>query len=59
MADNAASVKVLDELMGKLTIAKDAAAIKEASANIASFMNGHIEDQDVPNKCVVIPRLAD
>jgi elongation factor 3 len=50
MSGNAASVKVLDELMGKLTIAKDAAAIKDASASLASFMNGRIEDQDVPSK---------
>jgi elongation factor 3 len=52
MSGNAASVKVLDELMGKLTIAKDAAAIKDASASLASFMNGRIEDQDVPSKTI-------
>ena len=52
MSGNAASVKVLDELMGKLTIAKDASDIKEASSSLASFMNGRIEDQDVPNKTI-------
>lgn len=49
-SENAQSVKVLDELMQKLTISKDAAAIKEASGSLASFMNGRIEDQAVPTK---------
>jgi elongation factor 3 len=49
-SENANSVKVLDELFQKLTISKDAAAIKEASAALASFMNGRIEDNDVPSK---------
>jgi elongation factor 3 len=50
MAENAQSVKVLDELMKKLTISADAAAINEASASLASFINGRIEDQAVPSK---------
>lgn len=50
MAENQKSVKVLDELMQKLTISKEADAVKEASANLASFMNGRIEDQAVPSK---------
>ena len=49
-SENAKSVKVLDELMQQLSISKDAAAIKDASAALASFMNGRIEDQDVPTK---------
>jgi elongation factor 3 len=51
-SENAMSVKVLDELMSKLTIAKEPAAIKDASASLASFMNGRIEDQDVPSKTI-------
>ncbi|KAK3317986.1 armadillo-type protein [Apodospora peruviana] len=51
-SENAKSVKVLDELMQKLTISKDAAAIKEASAAIATFINGHIEDLDTPTRTV-------
>ena len=47
---NAQSLKVLDELMQKLTISKEADAIKEASANLASFINGRIEDVDTPTK---------
>ncbi|KAL1896687.1 translational elongation factor EF-1 alpha [Ceratocystis pirilliformis] len=46
------TVKVLDELMKKLTISKEASDIKEASSSLASFLNGHIEDQDVPTKTI-------
>jgi len=49
-AENAKSVKVLDELMQKLNIAKEPADTKEASAALASFINGRIEDLDVPTK---------
>jgi len=50
--ENAQSLKVLDELMQKLTIAKEADAVKEASAAVASFINGRIEDLDTPVKTV-------
>lgn len=49
-SENAKSVKVLDELMQKLTIAKEADAIKESAGAIASFINGRIEDLDTPTK---------
>jgi hypothetical protein len=49
-SENAKSLKVLDELMQQLTISKDAAAIKEASSALASFVNGRIEDKDCPTK---------
>ncbi|KAJ8128623.1 hypothetical protein O1611_g5010 [Lasiodiplodia mahajangana] len=51
-SENAKSIKVLDDLMAKLTISKDAAAIKDASAALASFINGQIEDQEAPTKTV-------
>ncbi|KAK4130690.1 ARM repeat-containing protein [Trichocladium antarcticum] len=51
-AENAKSVKVLDELMQKLTISKEADAIKEASNALASFINGRIEDLDTPTRTV-------
>ncbi|KAI0451388.1 ABC transporter [Xylaria acuta] len=51
-SENAQSIKVLDDLMNKLTISKDAAATKDASAAIASFINGPIEDQEAPTKTV-------
>ncbi|KAI0595684.1 armadillo-type protein [Biscogniauxia sp. FL1348] len=51
-SENAQSVKILDELMQKLTLSKDAAATKDASASLASFINGHIEDQEAPTRTV-------
>lgn len=49
-SENAQSIKVLDELFQKLTVSKEAADIKESSNQLASFINGRIEDQDVPTK---------
>lgn len=49
-SENAQSIQVLDELFQKLTVSKEAADIKEASNQLASFINGRIEDQDVPTK---------
>jgi elongation factor 3 len=48
--ENAKSVKVLDELMQKLSLSTEPAAIREASLSLASFVNGRIEDQDTPTK---------
>ncbi|KAI0173216.1 armadillo-type protein [Hypoxylon sp. FL1284] len=50
--ENAQSVKVLDELMQKLTLSKDAAGTKDASSALASFINGRIEDQEAPTRTV-------
>ncbi|KAG6204515.1 translational elongation factor EF-1 alpha [Claviceps purpurea] len=51
-SENAQSIKVLDELFQKLTVSKEAADIKESSHQLASFINGRIEDQDVPTKII-------
>ncbi|KAL2200273.1 armadillo-type protein [Corynascus similis CBS 632.67] len=51
-AENAKSVKVLDELMQKLTLSNEADAIKESAGAIASFINGRIEDLDTPTRTV-------
>ncbi|KAK2071060.1 hypothetical protein P8C59_005513 [Phyllachora maydis] len=51
-AENAQSLKVLDELMQKLSITKDAAATKETTKELASFINGRIQDLDTPAKTV-------
>lgn len=48
--ETAQSIKVLDELMSKLTISKEADAIKGASNDLASFINGDIVSLDVPIK---------
>ncbi|SPO01503.1 probable translation elongation factor eEF-3 [Cephalotrichum gorgonifer] len=52
MAENAQSVKVLDQLMSQLSVSKDAAATKEASIALASFLNGRIEDGAAPTKTI-------
>jgi elongation factor 3 len=51
-SENETSVKVLDELMQALIISKDASAINDASAALASFVNGRIEDMDTPTKTI-------
>lgn len=48
--ETAQSIKVLDDLLKKLTISKDAADIKGASISLASFINGDILDFEVPTK---------
>ncbi|KAH7022352.1 armadillo-type protein [Ilyonectria destructans] len=50
--ENAQSIKVLDELFQKLTVSKEASAIKESANELASFINGRIEDQAVPTKVI-------
>lgn len=48
--ETAQSIKVLEELMQKLTVSKETAAIKGASNDLATFINGDIVDFDVPVK---------
>jgi elongation factor 3 len=50
--ENQQSIKVLDELFQKLTVSKDSADIKESSNELASFINGRIGDQAVPDNVV-------
>ncbi|KAI5457126.1 armadillo-type protein [Mariannaea sp. PMI_226] len=50
--ENAQSIKVLDELFQKLTVSKESTEIKESSNELASFINGRIEDQAVPTKVI-------
>ncbi|TAQ84507.1 hypothetical protein B7494_g7172 [Chlorociboria aeruginascens] len=52
MAENKNSVKVLDELMAKLNISKAQEDINAATHNIATFINGPIEEHDAPTKTV-------
>ncbi|KAI9757429.1 MAG: translational elongation factor EF-1 alpha [Chaenotheca gracillima] len=51
-SENAKSVKVLDELISKLTISKTQDETNAAAGNIASFINGPIEEHDAPTKAV-------
>ncbi|MCJ1357808.1 MAG: translational elongation factor EF-1 alpha [Icmadophila ericetorum] len=53
-SENQKSVKVLDELLAKLTISKTADETNAAAGNIATFINGPIEEHDAPTKAVEI-----
>jgi elongation factor 3 len=48
--ENAQSIKVLDELMAKLSVSKSQDEVNAASTNIAIFINGAIAEQDAPTK---------
>lgn len=52
--ENKTSLKVLDDLMAKLTISKEQDAINDATRNLAIFVNGDIETKDAPTKYVLI-----
>ena len=49
-AENQKSVQVLDELLSKLTLSKTADETSAAAGNIATFINGDIEEHDAPTK---------
>ena len=49
-SENAKSIKILEELFGKLNISKAQDEINAAAADIASFINGDIEEKDAPTK---------
>ncbi|RAL59606.1 hypothetical protein DID88_006465 [Monilinia fructigena] len=52
MAENKNSIKVLDDLMSKLTVSKEQTDINAATHNLAVFINGGIEENDAPTKTV-------
>lgn len=54
-SENSKSVKVLEELLGKLTISKAQDEINSSAASIATFINGDIEEADAPTKYVKPP----
>lgn len=49
-SENAKSVKVLDEMLSKLTLAKSQEEINTAQLDLATFVNGPIEEHDAPTK---------
>jgi elongation factor 3 len=49
-SENAGSIKVLDELLSKLSLSKTAEDTTQTTLSIASFINGAIEEQDAPTK---------
>ncbi len=56
-SENQKSVKVLDELLNALTISKTADQTSAAAGNIATFINGDIEENDAPTKSVFLSSL--
>lgn len=50
MSENKQSIKVLDELLAKLSITKEQDQINGVSQEIAVFINGDIEEKDAPTK---------
>ncbi|KAF2684032.1 ARM repeat-containing protein [Lentithecium fluviatile CBS 122367] len=55
-AENSKSLKVLEELLGKLTISKAQDEINAAALDLATFINGDIEEGDAPTKAVELLR---
>jgi elongation factor 3 len=49
-SENAQSIKVLDELMSKLSVSKSQDETNAAARNLATFINGPIEEADAPTK---------
>jgi elongation factor 3 len=49
-AENSKSVKVLEELLGKLTVSKAQDEINASANALAIFINGDIEEGDAPVK---------
>jgi elongation factor 3 len=55
-SENSKSLKVLEELLKNLTISKEQDKINSAALEIATFINGDIEEGDAPTKAVDLLR---
>ncbi|KAF2837148.1 elongation factor EF-3 [Patellaria atrata CBS 101060] len=51
-SENSKSVKVLEELLKKLTVSKQQDEINASSLDLATFINGDIEEKDAPTQAV-------
>jgi elongation factor 3 len=51
-SENSKSVKVLEELLSKLTVSKAQDEINASALDLATFVNGDIEEADAPTKMV-------
>ena len=49
-AENSKSVKAVEELLSKLNISKSADETAQASHDLATLVNGDIEDADAPTQ---------
>jgi elongation factor 3 len=52
-SENAKSLKALEELFSRLTVSKAADEVISASHDIATFINGDIEEADAPTQYVM------
>lgn len=48
--ENANSLKVIEELLSKLSVSKTPEEVNSTATNIATFINGDIEENDAPTK---------
>ena len=55
-SENAKSLKVLEELLGKLNISESQDQVNAAALDLATFVNGDIEEADAPTKCASTQR---
>jgi len=49
-SENKKSLKVLEELLSKLTVSKSQDEINASAIDLATFVNGDIEEEDAPTK---------
>lgn len=49
-SENSKSLKVIEELLSKLSISKSQDEINSTALNLATFVNGPIEEGDAPTK---------
>ena len=49
-SENAKSVKVIEELLSKLSVSKSQDEINASSNDLATFINGDIEEEMAPTK---------
>ena len=54
-SENQRSMKVLEELLSKLSVSKTQDEINSTSLDLASFINGDIVEMDAPTKYVHSP----
>ena len=57
MSETKKSIKVLDELFQKLNVATDESGRHYAADNLASFINGPIEEQEYGISKLIFPFL--
>jgi elongation factor 3 len=49
-AENQKSLQIIEELVSKLSISKSQDEINTSALNLATFINGDIEEADAPTK---------